>query len=97
MTSDDADDDLSSPRGTGHDFSERMRGSVQDALIAEELSSIEKPHVVECRIRGTGIASLVGPFPSGLAALVHAEDEARRSEPEDDLQYTVLPLAPTVG
>jgi len=93
VSNDHADDDFPSPPSIDRRLSKQMRGSVQEALIAEELSSVEKPHVVECRIRGTGIASLVGPFPSGIAALAHAEDEARRSAPEDNLQYTVLPLA----
>lgn len=67
---------------------------IHDALVADELDSMDGPHVVMCNVVGTDIVSIIGPFRTGLAALMHAEAEARRSTKDQGLEYCVASLWP---
>ena len=73
-------------------FTADVTARIHDALVADEVGSLEGPHVVMCKVLGTEIVSIIGPFPTGVAALVHADAETRCSAQEAGLEYCVATL-----
>ena len=65
---------------------------IEKLMVADEVASADLPHVVACAVAGTSIISFIGPFPNGMAALVHADQEAQRCHPDDNLEYSVFPV-----
>jgi hypothetical protein len=69
---------------------------VEDIVVQSLLEDLDLPHVVVCRT-GTGSTTLMGPFPTALAALeAAARDEAqeRAEDPDTDLAFGVQALNP---
>lgn len=73
-----------------HEFLSRIVG-------AAEIAEVDLPHIVICRDGDTGAVSYSGPFATGMAALVFAEQESavdRELNDGDHLCFTVAALYP---
>jgi len=69
-----------------------------DAMMSGAAQSIDAPHVVLTHSRSTGLTHVCGPFPSSLAALTAAEQEACAEADSADLVFRVAQLhAPAEG
>jgi hypothetical protein len=69
---------------------------LEEVVVQGLLEDLDLPHVVVCRT-GTGSTTLMGPFPTALAALeAAARDEAqeRAEDPDTDLTFAVQALNP---
>lgn len=64
---------------------------IREALIANEVENLDAPHIVICRVAGTNVASYLGPFRTGLDALMAAQAEAD-STLEEAFEYRVAAL-----
>jgi hypothetical protein len=71
-----------------------IRSRTEEVLVENEVRSIDGPHVVECRVVGTGIVSYAGPFANGISALLHAEAESRTLHDDDAFVFTAVALVP---
>ena len=68
------------------------------AMLDGAAESIDAPHVVLTHSRSTGLTYVCGPFPSSLAALTAADQEASLEAESADLVFRVAQIhAPATG
>ena len=66
---------------------------IMDRTVREAVHEVDLPHIVMCRDTATGVVSCHGPYDSGFAALVAADQLACEGGEEDlDMTFPVTPL-----
>lgn len=71
---------------------------LMERILQQECAEMDRPHVVICRMRGTGVVSYQGPYATGMEAVIAADQEAAVEGPSDyAVEFSVAPLHPLDG
>ncbi|WP_456695620.1 hypothetical protein [Aeromicrobium sp. P5_D10] len=88
-------DDGESVMGEGMPAAEFL---LMERILQQECAEVDRPHVVICRVPGTGVVSYQGPFATGMDAMIAADREAAVEGSSDDAaEFSVAPLHPFDG
>lgn len=67
-------------------------------LLEQECAQMDHPHVVICRVPGTGVVSYQGPYATGMDAVIAADQEAgAQGTTGCGAEFSVAPLHPHGG
>lgn len=91
----DADGDPADAESTeDDDYHRRISELLTEAVVADSVESIDRPHIVICHDLRTDATSYIGPFADGIAAMAEAlrEHAALDEDGGGSLRYAVAPL-----